>query len=247
MNIIHMDNPFSKAPVYYRDVTGSTMEDSKNDASKGILHGTVYMAGFQKKGRGRISGRNWYSNQGLNLIFTLVLRRDKLKHELNFMPLIAGVALTSSISNFTSKSFQLKWPNDLIYNTKKCAGILCEADSEYFYCGIGVNCNQIDFPQEIRFQSVSLAEICRSKIDLDELLALILKKFYYYLESGDLWRLHLDKFLYCKNQLVKIQQGQTDSGDFISGEIKGIGSDGQLLLEQEDGKVTEIYAGEIEL
>jgi BirA family biotin operon repressor/biotin-[acetyl-CoA-carboxylase] ligase len=147
---LDINNPFSDAPVYYREVTGSTMEDSKKDASRGIVHGTVYSASFQENGRGRIKGRDWISKKGLNLMFTLVLRRSDLKQELNFMPLIAGVSLVSAVCLYTGEDFHLKWPNDLLYNGKKTAGILCEADSEYFYCGMGINCNQIDFNDFIK-------------------------------------------------------------------------------------------------
>jgi BirA family transcriptional regulator, biotin operon repressor / biotin---[acetyl-CoA-carboxylase] ligase len=247
MNRIQIDNPFSDAPVYYRDVTDSTMDDSKNDASEGILHGTVYRAGFQKKGRGRIRGRRWFSTKGLNLTFTLVLKRQELKHELNLMPLIAGMAVTASVCELTGKKFQLKWPNDLLYKGMKCAGILCEADSNYFYCGIGVNCNQTDFAEGIRQNTVSLCEITRSEIDLNKLQTLILKQFRYFLETGDLWRSQLDNFLYKKNDIIEVQQGQADSEDIISGKNIGIGADGQLLIEQSDGKIVEIYAGEIEM
>jgi len=242
-----MDNPFSDAPVYYRDETGSTMDDSKNAASAGIQHGTVYRAGFQKNGRGRVKGRNWFSEKGLNLTFTMVLKRGELKHNLNLMPLIAGVALTHSVSELIGKRFDLKWPNDLLYNQMKCAGILCEADSNYFYCGIGVNCNQKSFPEEIVKTTISLSQIVRSEIDLNQLQILILGNFRYFLESGDQWRTYFDRSLFRKNEIIGINRGQAESKDLIIGKNMGIGDDGQLLVEQSDGKVVEIFAGEIEL
>ncbi|MBI9100663.1 MAG: biotin--[acetyl-CoA-carboxylase] ligase, partial [Spirochaetaceae bacterium] len=196
MEKMNINNPFYEAPVYYRDVTGSTMEDSKKDASRGIFHGTVYRTSYQESGRGRIRGRNWLSTKAQNLMFTLVLKRSKLDFELNYLPLIAGAALTSAVRDYCGKIFYLKWPNDLIYNGKKCAGILCEADSEYFYCGIGVNCNQIEFPTEISHKTISLKSIVNSDIDLDNLNTLILRKFKYFLEKGDEWRNSVESFLY---------------------------------------------------
>lgn len=242
-----MKNPFSDAPVYYRDVTDSTMDDSKKEASGGILHGTVYRAGFQRKGRGRVSGRSWNSSEGENLLFTLVLHRDRLKQELNHMPLLAGAALLRAAGKSTGKDFNLKWPNDLLYKGRKCAGILCEADNRYFYCGIGVNCNQKIFPPELEVKSSSLSLIAERNIDLDSLLESLLSEFQVLLEGGDLWREEVEKSLYLKNRTIVVKEGRTDSDLTVEGINRGIGEDGQLLIECSDGTVREIYAGEIEI
>ncbi len=244
---LSLNNPFSDAPVYYREVTGSTMDDAKNDASSGISHGTIYRAGFQEKGRGRIRGREWNSESGLNLMFTIVLRRSEIQQELNFLPLIAGVSLTRAVGEVSRLDFKLKWPNDLLLGGFKCAGILCEADSEYFYCGIGVNCNQKDFPLVIKDRATSLSKLCLREIDLDELQSSIIRKFKYYLESGDLWRSDLEDLLYKRDQIIEIIPGQAGSDKKITGKNLGIGADGQLIVELFDGKLVEIYAGEIEM
>ena len=97
------------------------MDDSKNASSGEILHGTVFRAGYQEKGRGRIRGREWKSSSGQNLMFTLVLKRSELTYELNHMPLIAGIALTTAVRKYLELDFKLKWPNDLLYSGKKCA------------------------------------------------------------------------------------------------------------------------------
>jgi BirA family biotin operon repressor/biotin-[acetyl-CoA-carboxylase] ligase len=247
MKRINVQNPFSKAPVYYRDVTDSTMDDSKKDSSGEILHGTVYQAGFQKKGRGRIKSRDWHGDAGLNLAFTLLLKRSELKHELNHMPLIAGIALTSAVCEYSGLNFKLKWPNDLIFEGRKVGGILCEADSENFYCGIGVNCNQTSFSGDLEKKAASLITITGETVELSEILELFLKKISFYLDSGDSWREHLLKKLYKKGQIVEVLEGQADQSVLIKGEIWGIGKDGQLILRQQDGNISEIYAGEIEL
>lgn len=247
MDKISIDNPFSDAPVYYRDVTGSTMDDAKKNASSGILHGTIYRAGFQEKGRGRIRSREWRSEKGLNLMFTLILKRSELTQDLNFLPLMAGVSLTKAAGDVCGSEFHLKWPNDLVHRGLKCAGILCEADSEYFYCGIGVNCNQKEFPPEIAATANSLCNISHREINLDELHISILQKFKEYLESGNLWRSDLEALLYKKNEIIEIMQGQAPSDEKIVGKNLGIGADGQLIVDLLDGNLVEIYAGEIEL
>ena len=247
MQRLDISNPFSDASVYYRDVTGSTMDDSKKDSSKGILHGTVYQAGFQKKGRGRIKGRKWVSDAGLNLTFTLILKRSDLKHELNLMPLLMGTGLTSALTQMTGKEFKLKWPNDVLYNGRKTAGILCEANSEYFFCGIGVNCNQVEFPEDLADKAVSLKKLTGLSIEHSSLLKIILKEIHLYINSGDMWRENLEKQLYKSGEFVEVYEGRADASTVIKGEILGIGEDGQLLLRQLNGIISEIYAGEIEL
>ncbi|MDA3810173.1 MAG: biotin--[acetyl-CoA-carboxylase] ligase [Spirochaetaceae bacterium] len=247
MKIQDLQNPFSDAPVYYRDVTGSTMDDSKKKSSRGIHHGTVFQAGFQESGRGRIRGREWFSDKGVNLIFTLVLKRSEIHHELNFLPLIMGIGLTSAVCNLTGEKFHLKWPNDLLYKGRKTAGILCEADSDYFYCGIGLNCNQVEFPLSIKEKVTSLKLITGNSINITKLLIRILRQIQFYLESENLWRENLETFLYKKEEMVEVLIGQAGKGISIIGKILGIGENGQLLLEQNDGIVKEIYAGEIEL
>ncbi|MBB6482497.1 biotin--[acetyl-CoA-carboxylase] ligase [Spirochaeta isovalerica] len=247
MEIKNLQNPFPDAPVYYRDVTDSTMEDSKKSATAGILHGTVFSTEFQEKGRGRIRGRRWHSGKGQNLMFTLVLRRDHLTHELHHLPLIAGAALLDAATRFTGEAFSLKWPNDLIFGGRKCAGILCEADSTYFYCGMGINCNQENFPPEIEYKTTSLREITRRNIDRDDFLVEILGSFKNLLDSGDLWISLVEKFLYLSGETIEVRDGWAGSEDIVRGINRGIGNDGQLLIEEESGIIREIYAGEIEI
>lgn len=251
MKIQDAVNPFTDAPVYYREVTGSTMEDSKNAAAEGILHGTVFMAGFQEKGRGRIAGRKWLSEKGENLLFTLVLRRTELVHELNHMPLLAGAALLSAVEIMAgtgkSENFRLKWPNDLLYNGRKCSGILSEADSEYFYCGMGVNCNQRKFPGDLEGRGISLSQISGREIAPLELLILVLKQFRRYLDGGELWRDKLMEKLFLYGAPVEVLTGRPGDEKRLSGINMGIGRDGQLLVKGSDGSIKEVYAGEIEI
>lgn len=247
MKKLDIQNPFSDGPVYYRDVTGSTMDDCKKDSSGKFLHGTVYLAGFQSNGRGRIQGRDWLADARLNLTFTLLLKRSELKHELNHMPLLAGIALVSAVSDYTGLDFSLKWPNDLLYRGRKTAGILCEADNENFYCGMGINCNQILFPGDLKEKATSLKNISGNNIDLRELTGHILQKLQYYINSGSLWRKHLENKLYRKGEVIDVLQGQAGDSVLIRGENLGIGADGQLIIRQLNGILSEIYAGEIEL
>ncbi|MBN2655765.1 MAG: biotin--[acetyl-CoA-carboxylase] ligase [Spirochaetales bacterium] len=247
MEIKNLNNPFPDAPVYYREVTDSTMDDSKKTAETGIRHGTVFTADFQKQGRGRIKGRVWQSGKGENLMFTLVLRRDELIQELHHLPLIAGAALLIAVEKITGELFNLKWPNDLLFRGKKCAGILCEADSRYFYCGMGINCNQRNFPGEIKDKSTSLGNIIEADINRDAVLLEVLSSFSSLLKSGDLWRSLVGDKLFHSGLKIEVRSGQAGSEKSVIGINRGLGEDGQLLIEDESGSIHEIYAGEIEI
>ncbi len=111
------------------DKVGSTNDELKELASKGAPHFTVVTAKQQTKGRGRYD-RKWESPKG-NLYMS-VLFREKLTPLISY---IAAVALRETIGNC-----QIKWPNDILIDGKKAAGILLEAvEGEYVILGIGVN------------------------------------------------------------------------------------------------------------
>lgn len=247
MELKNLENPFFDAPVYYREVTDSTMKDSKRMADKGIPHGTVFLSDFQSNGRGRIKGRKWISHKGENLLFTLVLNRNMIEQEIHHMPLLAGAALLDAVQKYTGSSFSLKWPNDLLWRGKKCSGILCEADNVYFYCGIGVNCNQKNFPDELKNKSSSLKMINGENIETSRLLEQILNSFHKLLNGGESWRNFVEKSLYRTGEIIEVLMGQADSGSLIRGINMGIGEEGQLLLRDKKGVIHEIFAGEIEI
>ena len=108
--------------------TGSTNDHAKQLARNGYPHGTVVWAHQQTAGRGR-QGNSWISIPG-NLFMTMILRPDKnaaLSGQLSF---VAAVALAETLKEWLPPTVQiaLKWPNDLLLNGKKAAGILLESE-----------------------------------------------------------------------------------------------------------------------
>jgi len=130
--------------------TGSTNARARELAARGAPHGTLVTAGEQTSGRGR-QGRTWSAPSGRALLGSLVLREPP-----RLLPLIAGVAVAEAVG----PRALLKWPNDVLLDGRKVAGILVEGrpQERWAVLGIGVNValRESDFPPELRGRAVSM-------------------------------------------------------------------------------------------
>ena len=118
-------------PRIHRHVTGSTNDDARALAAAGAPHGTLVTAGEQTAGRGR-EGRSWVAPPDSALLCSFVLRELP-----ELTSLRAGVAVADAVG----EAARLKWPNDVLLNGRKVAGILVEARprERWAVLGIGVN------------------------------------------------------------------------------------------------------------
>jgi BirA family biotin operon repressor/biotin-[acetyl-CoA-carboxylase] ligase len=236
MTVLKINNPFN-APVFLEDTGESTMILSRSLAQKGEPHGTVIAADYQEKGRGR-QGRTWRTERGMSLLFTIMLRFSGTEEIPVALSLRVGLALCLAIEELfpsLKNRVMTKWPNDIIIDSKKIAGILCEADGGIVHTGIGVNIAQKKFsaPLEEKAGSISLA----AGIDIEEsvrffLLEKILKSLYIELETSEEknWKDRIEERLYKKGQNVIFIDGEADSGKEIKGSLYGIGESGELLI-----------------
>ena len=124
-------------------------------------HGTLVVAEQQTAGRGRL-GRKWISAPCLGLYFTVIIRPEIPSSLGPLMTLAAAVAAHESIERVTGLDVDIKWPNDLLVGNKKVCGILCELQAELdrvssIAMGIGINVNQLEFPDEIAPIATSLS------------------------------------------------------------------------------------------
>ncbi|MHC4187645.1 MAG: biotin--[acetyl-CoA-carboxylase] ligase [Planctomycetota bacterium] len=147
-----------KVIVY--DSTTST-NDIAAEYAKNIEHdGLVIFAEQQTTGRGR-AGTKWLTGYGDSILCSIVLVENKCSCDL--LSLVSAVAVAQAISQTTDISAQVKWPNDILLNRKKVAGILLESkqheEQAFYILGIGINCNQTkeDFPDEIRKTATSIS------------------------------------------------------------------------------------------
>jgi BirA family biotin operon repressor/biotin-[acetyl-CoA-carboxylase] ligase len=127
--------------------------DSTNDYVKGILkeapEGTVVLADVQTAGKGRM-GRNWHSPEGGLWMSVLLDHPDDC-----LMPLTGGVAVCEAFEPY-DVGLDIKWPNDILLNGKKVAGILTEIVDERAILGIGINLNVQQFPDDLEVKASSI-------------------------------------------------------------------------------------------
>ncbi|HYD19782.1 MAG TPA: biotin--[acetyl-CoA-carboxylase] ligase [Patescibacteria group bacterium] len=118
---------------------GSTNEHIKQLARSGYPAFTLVWAHEQTAGKGR-QGNGWTSVPG-NLYMSLLLRPNATASQTGQLSFLAAVALAETVKEVVSKPVQisLKWPNDLLLNARKAAGILLEAEEDWVVMGIGVN------------------------------------------------------------------------------------------------------------
>jgi BirA family biotin operon repressor/biotin-[acetyl-CoA-carboxylase] ligase len=162
----------------WRDVrvvteTGSTNTDLLADASDGAPEGIVLAAESQTAGRGRL-GRRWSSQPLAALTFSVLLRPGGVPPgRRGWVPLLAGVAVASALRAGAGVDARLKWPNDVLVQGAKVAGILAEQRGDAIVVGIGINVStrQDELPAG---GATSLALAGAARTDREYLLACVL-------------------------------------------------------------------------
>ncbi|MEJ2689455.1 MAG: biotin--[acetyl-CoA-carboxylase] ligase [Deltaproteobacteria bacterium] len=115
--------------VLYLPETDSTNDDAARMAAKGAAAGSIVIAREQRRGRGRI-GKKWLSLPGNGLTFSYIARPEVKIGEVPRLTLAAGLAVANAIEAQTGLVTTIKWPNDILINGRKVAGLLCEFQGE---------------------------------------------------------------------------------------------------------------------
>ena len=233
---------FSKWRVHHKDETEST----NLDARVGV-HGDVFTADYQTAGRGRLDHK-WLSPPKANLIMSAVLSvADLSPDQVATLPLVVGLAVCKSLASLfplPSSLFPLlKWPNDILIDGKKLAGILCERHGDNVIVGIGVNVNQTEFPPELAARATSLVLLVPQVPPVLQVRTAVLcelgKWYGIWREKGfDAVYPEIAAVDFLKGRELSVRQTDDDSVP-LSGVSNGIMSDGSL-----DVGGTKVYAGE---
>ena len=231
------------APILFVERTVSTMDDARTFAAAHPegAHGTVVMAGYQEKGRGRFPSRTWYAEEGKNLLMTVILEKELLHKDPSLVPLLAGLALCLVCENGYGLAVSVKWPNDILCGGLKVAGILCESDHRFVYCGVGINLNQKEFPADLR--AVSVRTLTGKEVPPPAFLACFLNRLEWSLRCVE-WRTLLYERLHGKGQPAEVSL--PGKADLVRGTISAIAENGALVLENGSGRV-EVVAGEVKV
>lgn len=220
------------------DDTVSTNAVAFTMAEEGEAEGTVVIADSQSSGKGRL-GRKWTSPSGVNLYSSIILRPPIQPVAAPQLTFLSVVAVARAIEKICGISPRIKWPNDILVDAKKVAGLLNEMSAEtdkvnFVILGIGVNLNMTkdQFPDDLRHPATSLFLETGKKInrtdfakimiqELDELYCGFLANGYGAARSEWLQRSRLN------GEMVTV----TDSGNVKKGRVVGIDGFGALLLD----------------
>ncbi|MEM5537168.1 bifunctional biotin--[acetyl-CoA-carboxylase] ligase/biotin operon repressor BirA [Neptuniibacter pectenicola] len=232
--------------------TESTNELAMKASQQGDCHGRLFLAEQQNAGRGR-RGREWVSPFARNLYFSLVWRFEQGVAALEGLSLLVGLAVVRAMEKMDINGVELKWPNDLLYQNKKLAGILLEVHGEasgqcQVVIGVGINVEMSQaFSDAIDQPWTDLKTIAGDVVSRNTLLAVILNELVVCLGdfekngfSGlvDEWQSRHAM----QNEAIILQIGQ----ELVEGVCRGVDGSGALLLQSPAG-VKAYHGGEISI
>lgn len=244
-----------RLPPAYRlvalDKVDSTNQEAKRLALAGAENGTLVWARTQSAGHGR-HGRLWSSPPG-NLYLSLVLRPDCAAAAAAQLGFVAALALTDAIGSVAPPVVEInyKWPNDVLFNRRKGAGILLEsrlaADGALDWLVLGLGVNVKSYPEDAEFPATSLAhEGCPPEVTVAALLPAFARHFMSWvkrwLDDGftPVRRAWLGHALGLGGPVTVRLPDQT-----LGGLFRDLDESGALLLALPDGAVRKIAAGDV--
>jgi BirA family biotin operon repressor/biotin-[acetyl-CoA-carboxylase] ligase len=211
--------------------TGSTNERARELAAAGAPHGALVTAAEQTAGRGR-QGRAWTAPPGRALLLSLVLRVP----DPALVPLAAGVAVAEAVGG----DARIKWPNDVLMDGRKVAGILVEGRPQEGWAVLGIGLNVAvrleDFPRELRETAGTLG---REPADLEPTLTVLLRTLELWLDASQ------DEVIAAWRERDALEGRRVEWADG-AGKAVGIDDGGRLLVGTSAGTVA-LDAGEVHL
>ena len=228
--------------LHYEPACESTQDLARIAAADGVDEGWVVVTDLQRQGRGR-QGRTWIAPPAQALLFSAVMRPPI--DVIPLMPLLAALSVAGGIELSTGAAPDLKWPNDVLLNRKKLAGILLERPpGSAVIVGIGINVNQQvpDLPEA----ATSLAAELGSAVEREPLLAVILNDLGNAYERADREGVHwiVPAWRSRSSMLGNPITFQQD-GAQLEAVAEDIGEDGALLVRMADGSRVALVAGEV--
>jgi BirA family biotin operon repressor/biotin-[acetyl-CoA-carboxylase] ligase len=243
---------FGREIVYLEEVDSTNRWLSDNHKQFNFSGGVV-VAGHQTAGRGR-HDRTWWDYSGRSLLFSIVMRHRSPEREVAFLNLNPAIALGENLRDrFSGVQASLKWPNDVLLNGRKIAGVLGQTMPsgavQVAIIGMGINVlgAREDLPEEIRERSSTIEAETGALIAPEILLAETLNGWEPLHDdwmAGNLEQLR-GRWLELGPTVGSLMNRRT-AGEMVSGTFAGIGDRGQLLLRRPNGDIEEVVSGDIE-
>jgi BirA family biotin operon repressor/biotin-[acetyl-CoA-carboxylase] ligase len=259
-DLLHADDlaaRLGETKVVGRDIRVFQETTSTNDvlerlARDGVKEGVVVFAESQTKGRGRL-GREWLSPPNKGLWFSVLLRPSLRPQEATQLTIASATAVRRAIQNQTGLKTGVKWPNDILLNGRKTAGILTEMAAEvdrvkHVIVGIGVDVNldSDDFRADLQKTATSLKIELGKAESRSELAVCILHELdadYHRLSTGDFGAVANEWEEHCITigRVVSIHTGDRK----VRGRAESLTEDGALLVRTEHGHLERIIGGDV--
>lgn len=237
------------------DETASTNAYAFRLAEEGATEGTVVIADAQSGGKGRL-GRVWASPPGVNLYCSVILRPFVKPYEAPQLTFLSAVAVARAIEQVTGLKPEIKWPNDVLIEGKKVAGLLNEMSAEtdginFVILGLGVNLNMSteQFPPDLRSPATSLLLEAGQPVERVRFVAQMLRELdmlyagfltHGFLQVREEWQRRCN----AHDREVVVSNG---GAEVVRGMFGGIDGDGALLVRHTDGRVERILSGDVKV
>ena len=238
------------------DTIDSTNTFLLNNLENGMVDNNcvpVVATEYQTNGRGR-AGRLWHSGFGDSLTFSFGWRFDQGVSALSGLSLIIGIAVIRVLRSFSISCVNLKWPNDILYDNKKLAGILIELRGEIFgpsyaIIGIGINFKLSDITNSFINQEITdLSSISDAYLDRNQILSALLTEFLnilpVFVDYG---------FAYFQKEWISYHAFERQAvslilpnGSVIVGTFDGVMEDGSICLMTSSGRKS-YHVGDISI
>lgn len=232
--------------------TASTNKLADQMGVSGEKEGLVVFAESQTQGRGRL-GRKWISPENKGLWFSVLLRPPLRPPEMTQLTVIAATALARAIRNVTDLKPDIKWPNDILINGRKVAGVLTEMSAEpdrvlHAVLGIGVDVNleQSDFPPELHTIATSLRLESGKHVHRSTLAVRLLEALdqdYKRIRKGKFDQVSEEWESQCITLGKRVRIHQMDRT--CEGFAESLDSEGALMIRNANGRLERITGGDV--
>jgi len=250
-SLIGLTTSIIGSEVEFLGEVASTNSVAKERAQDKCKEGLIVVASSQNRGRGRLD-RSFISPEG-GLYLSVVLRPEPSQTPVSLLPLLAGLAVSKSISTTVLKETSLKWPNDVLMEGKKVCGVLVESSFkgdklDHVVIGIGINVNSStdQLPEDIRERATTIKDITGNKVDMEILLRDLisfLDILYGRFKRGEMESI-LDQWSERSSTIGK--QVRVNTGkETLEGKALGLDQSGALMISVE-GSLQRVDIGDVE-
>lgn len=222
------------------------MTEASRLAREGAPHGTVVLADEQTAGLGRM-GRVWTSEPEVGIYCSVVLRLPLPQAQIPMISLLLGLATAEAVQSSTGISCDLRWPNDVLVDGRKAAGVLAHLAENCVVAGIGINVNNTSFEPNLRTPPTSLRLVMDREVPREPVLLRLLEAidFFCDLVTREGPRSVLQAFTAASSYVCDRRVSLEEDG--LTGITAGLDENGFLLIRADDGTLRRVASGGIRL